>query len=443
MLSDRDFQTLAEQFGTPLFVMEAAILKRQYQLLSDALPAGTKIHYSVKANPAPAVIAEFLAMGSGVEIASEGEGVWAIQAGASPRQILFAGPGKSEKELQWAVAQGVGQIHLESLTEVDMLERITQATGKRARVALRINPNATVAGGAMRMGGVPSPFGVDEEQLEHVLPRVEEAEGVDLIGIHQFAATQVLDADVLLKQWAHAIELGHLYQRILGRAPEVIDVGGGLGIALYDGDSPLDLTRLAAGCVELPALPQGSRLLVEPGRFLAGPAGSYLCAVRNVKESRGKTFVIVDGGMHHHLAASGNLGQVIKRDLPVRQLSETGRDFGGNPNPDGDGNANNASDQVAQICGPLCTPLDVIARQARVHQPQPGAIFLVEQSGAYAATASPMHFLSHPAPAEILIHADGRASVMRPAGDSRNLVPDYFAPPSQGNYLVPSERRRQ
>ncbi len=419
MLRDSQLQALAEQFGTPLFVVDGARLKQQYQILREALPCDTQIHYSVKANPAPAVIREFLTLGAGVEIASKGEGIWASLAGANPQQFIFAGPGKSKTELEWAVAEGVGQIHVESLAEVEMLSGIASAMGKRVQIALRINPDAAVAGGAMRMGGMPSPFGVDEEQLEEWLPRLDAAAGVDLIGLHQFAATQVLDADVLLNQWAHAIELGHKFDSILGRPPEVVDVGGGLGTPLYEGDSPLDLKRLAAGCRQLPPLPQGCRLLVEPGRFLVGPAGSYLCRVRNVKESRGKTFVIVDGGMHHHLAASGNLGQVIKRDFPIRQL------IGASAAAD---ESNIEATEVAQICGPLCTPLDVLARQAQVYQPKRGDFFLVEQSGAYAATASPMHFLSHPAPAEILVDASGSVSIIRPAGDERNLVPAYTVP---------------
>lgn len=432
MLTDSDLSRLATQYQTPLFVLDAAVMESQFRALREALPSNFAIHYSVKANPAPAVIAVFLRLGAGVEVASAGEGRLALEAGAKAEQILFAGPAKSADELQWAVAAGVGQIHLESLEELDVLAPLAVQAGSTMKVALRVNPSAHAAGGAMRMGGQPSPFGIDEELLEQVLPLIDATAGVDLIGVHQFAATQVLNADVLLQQWAHAGKLGQQFEAITGRPPQVIDVGGGLGIPLFADDVALDLEALARGCRQRLVTPASCQVIVEPGRFLVGPAGVYVCKVISVKESRGKKFVITDGGMHHHLAASGNLGQVIKRDFPVRHLP---RDASKSTHHAADVAA--TSTQDAQICGPLCTPLDVLARSAQVNHPQPGDLIVIEQSGAYAASASPMHFLSHPAAAEILVHPTHEI-VIRARGDSRQLVPPYLPVSSGGADCKPA-----
>ena len=400
----------AERFGTPLYLIHQGQIQHQFDSLRQALPTQFSIHYSVKANPAPGVISQLLKLGAGLEIASAGEFNLAMRAGANAQQIIFAGPCKSRAELQVVVNQGIGQIHSESFEEIELLSEITSAEEKEVSVAVRVNPSAQAAAGSMRMGGLPSPFGFDEEILDSVLRRVEGTPGLNLIGIHQFAATQVLNTDDLLRQWAHAIRLGQEFEKILNRPPAVIDVGGGLGIPLYAKDNPLDLNALAEGCKTLPSIPQNCQLVVEPGRFLVGPAGVYVCKIAAVKTSREKLFLITDGGMHHHLAASGNLGQVIKRDYPVAVLEQTDSD---------------AEIQSAQICGPLCTPLDVLARSVQVQNPAVGDLVVIGQSGAYASAASPLHFLSHPAAAEVLLHPDSTTQILRARGTAEDLVPCY------------------
>ncbi len=416
------WKKLAQQFGTPLYVIDASGLDRSFKALRSALPSDFEIHYSVKANPAPAVLQEFLRLGAGLEVASLGEFQLAISSGARPQQVLFAGPNKRDGELHAVVEAGIGQVHVESLQEAQRLSAIAVQFDRHQQVALRINPAEQVAGGAMRMGGIASPFGVDEECMEQTLLAIDALPNLDLVGIHQFAATQVLDAERLLLQWKHAIQLGQRFADVLGRAPSVIDVGGGLGIPLYADDSELDLQELSEGCRRLPRLPHGCKLILEPGRFLVGPSGVYLCRVDQIKTSRGRSFLLVDGGMHHHLAASGNLGQVIKRDMPmqlIRQSSPTS-------NPSTETEATEF-----QVCGPLCTPLDVLARKFTVAHPAVGDLIAIQQSGAYAASASPLHFLSHPAPAEVLVRASGEVELMRPAGTGRQPVPDYLYPPVQ------------
>jgi len=405
---------LAETHGTPLYIYDAALLRRRLQLLRAHLPSRVEVFFSVKANPNPAVIRVFVEEGAGTEVASAAEYLRARAAGCAPERILFAGPGKGADELEEVVRQGIGEVHVESLEELAVLDGLGRRAGTPVPVAVRVNPSVAVAGGAMRMGGLPAAFGFDEEGLEEVVRAVEAAPGVRLQGLHQYAGTQILDAEVLAAQWKHAVELAGRVAALIGRPLSRVDLGGGLGIPYFPHESPLDLAAVQArmapvfAALDSHPLLANTRFVVEPGRFLAGPAGLYLARVRSVKQSRGTTFLILDGGLHHHLAASGNLGQAIKRDYPLLNASRMTEA----PAP-----------QLATVVGPLCTPLDTLGRQARLPVTRPGDLVAVLQSGAYGLTTSPVGFLSHPMPAEVLV--DGaRARRIRERGTfAQPLVP--------------------
>jgi diaminopimelate decarboxylase len=343
------------------------------------------------------VAAVFVGEGAGLEIASSAEFDSAIAAGVAPRRILFAGPGKSDLDLAHVVAGGIGEIHIESEAEAERLSRVAERLGRVVDVAIRVNPVATGQGGAMLMGGRPSQFGIDEERFLEAADVIETLPGLRLGGVHLFAGTQILDAEILARQWAHGLDVAERLARHLGRRLSTIDLGGGLGIPYFAGERPLDLDRVWAIAGDLQAKRAaiaeiaGARIVLEPGRHLAGPSGLYVARVVEVKVSRGERFVIVDGGMNHHLAASGNLGQVIKRDYPVVAATKMTAPMAG----------------PAAVVGPLCTPLDAIARKTELPEVGPGDLVAVLQSGAYGLTASPLGFLSHPAPAEVLVDAGG------------------------------------
>jgi diaminopimelate decarboxylase len=399
-------EELTATYGTPFFAYDAAIIRRAYQGLATVLGGFAAIHYSIKANPNPAIIRTLLGEGAGVEIASAGEYRAARQAGADPARILFAGPGKRAAELELVIDQGIGEIHLESAEEIALVEALGARHGRRIAVAIRINPVAEVQGGAMRMGGKPTPFGFDEEVIEAVVDRVAASAHLDLVGIHLFAGTQILDAAMLAEQWRHGLAIAGRVAHRLGRPLATIDLGGGLGIPYFAGEAPLDLAALKAFIPGLIAaqradpLIRDARVVVEPGRFLVGPAGIYVAGVLASKVSRGQRFLVVDGGMHHHLAASGNLGQFIKRDYPVvaaNRMDAVGR-------------------SPASIVGPLCTPLDTLARKVDMPNLAAGDLVAILQSGAYGLTASPVGFLSHPPPAEILVDNGAATLLTPPAG---------------------------
>lgn len=393
-------------YGSPLFIYDRSVMERQLAHLQRAFSSRVDVFYSMKANPTRQILEFFVAEGCGIEIASVGELRQAVAAGCPPEQILFAGPCKRDEELNEAVALGIREIHVESIAEALRLNRIAESHGVVSRVALRINPAEAAQGGAMRMGGKPSPFGIDEEQLNDAIDAILPLSNLRVCGVHLFTGTQILDHKILITQYRKAIEVAELVARRLPHALESIDFGGGLGIPYFEQEAELDLESFSPTFHQLlldinsnPLLANTS-LIIEPGRFLMGEAGLYVSRVIEVKESRGKTFAITDGGMHHHLAASGNLGQTIKRNYPIAAVNRL----------------DSPVEQKTEIVGPLCTPLDVLGRGVTLPSLAEGDLVCVFQSGAYGRSSSPCGFLSHPTPPEVMV-SNGRHWLIRHAGN--------------------------
>jgi len=409
---------LADAHGTPLYAYDGGILTKKFEMLRAALPKCFSIYYSIKANPYLPLVQHFLSLGCGLEIASLGEFHRAIEAGAVPEKLLFAGPGKSATELEAVLSDGIGEIHVESLTELTRISRLCKRLDRRAKVAVRINPSGDVEGGAMRMGGRPAPFGIDEEILDSVLDCILTHPELDLSGIHLFNGTQILDSSVLLLQYQHGLQLARRVAMRLGRPLETLDFGGGLGIPYFQHERELDLGLFAEGLQRLfatvhsDALFRETRFLVEPGRFLVGEGGIYVARVLDVKTSRGKKFVVVDGGMNHHLAASGNLGQTIKRNYPIAILNKLSA----------------PCEETVDVVGPLCTPLDTLARGMVLPHAEIGDLLVIFQSGAYGKSASPLQFLSHPEPKEVFLSSKQNVEGSRQEGGHSQQVPEVPIP---------------
>ena len=394
VIGDVPISDIVAQFQTPLFVYDQSVMDRKLVLLRHALPSSFHICYSVKANPNDAILDFFVTRGCGLEIASVGELTRALKAGCPPEHVLFAGPGKTKAELEFAVARNIGAIHVESLVEAERIDAICRRLAIRARVAVRVNPSVEGQGGAMRMGGKSAPFGIDEEKLDETLEYLLSQPTFEFRGIHLFTGTQILDHTVLLSQYRRGLDIARRVTTRTQTPLNTVDFGGGLGIRYFDSDLELDMAGLAEGLetmmteVREDSSFSGTRFVVEPGRFLVGEAGVYVARVNDIKVSRGKKFLILDGGMNHHLAASGNLGQVLKKNFPITVVNKLDR----------------RERERVDIVGPLCTPLDTLARDVDVPIANIGDLVGIFQSGAYALTASPVGFLSHPPPAEVLVH---------------------------------------
>jgi diaminopimelate decarboxylase len=409
---------LAKQYGTPLFVYDRSSFDRKLDALMEVFRE-FDIFYSVKANPNLAILRHFVLRGCGLEIASAGEFTQALAACCPPERIFFAGPGKTDRDLDLTISGNIGEIHIESAAEAARIASFCTHTGMRVRVGVRINPTADAQGGAMRMGGKPAPFGVDEEKVDSLIAALTATPCFDFRGIHMFVGTQVLDSSVLLIQYRKAIALARKVVSQIGMPLRTVDFGGGLGIPYFEGDRELDLALLRDGIallmdeVKNDSAFRGTCFVIEPGRFLAGEAGVYVTRIIDIKESRGKKFLILDGGMNHHLAASGNLGQTIKRNYPIALLEKLDRERG----------------EIVDVVGPLCTPLDTLGRGIHLPKAEVGDLIGIFQSGAYARTASPLGFLSHITPAEIWVDR-GEDVLIRNRGSLEDLFRDVSVPSS-------------
>ena len=305
-------------------------------------------------------------------------------------RISFAGPGKTPTELSQAVASGV-TVTLESRTEAERVVSIGERLGLRPHVAVRVNPDFRVKGSGMRMGGGPQQFGIDAEQAPELLGDLSRAD-VDVLGFHVFAGSQNLDAEILCEAQRMTVELVIELARSAPAPIPYLNLGGGFGIPYFERDSPLDLGRVGENLAALlderirPNLPE-ARVVVELGRYIVGECGVYVTRVLDRKVSRGKTFLVVDGGLHHQLAASGNFGQVIRRNYPVAIGNRLEQD----------------PTETVSVVGCLCTPLDLLADDVALPATEIGDLIVIFQAGAYGLTASPTAFLGHPEPVEVLV----------------------------------------
>lgn len=384
-------ELLAERVGaTPFFAYDRAMLTERIALLRGVLPAGLDLSYAVKANPMPAVVQHLSGLVDSFDVASAAEMRTALDTPTPATRVSFAGPGKTVDELTQAVAAGV-TIEMESETEAARIVVIGERLGIQPRVAVRVNPDFEVKGSGMRLGGGSQQFGVDSERVPALLVELAR-EDVDFMGFHIFAGSQNLNAELLCEAQQKTVELA---LRLADEAPmptRYLNVGGGFGIPYFEQDKPLDIVAIGQNLEELladsirPRLPD-LRVVVELGRYIVGESGIYVTRVVDRKESRGRTFLVVDGGLHHQLAASGNFGQVIRRNYPVAIGNPTEVD----------------ARETVSVVGCLCTPLDLLADKVELPVADIGDLVVVFQAGAYGLTASPTAFLSHPAPVEVLV----------------------------------------
>lgn len=382
---------LAERVGqTPFFAYDRRILDERVDLLRSTLPPEVELSYAMKANPMPAVVQHLSRRVDRIDVASGLELRTALDTGIRPDHISFAGPGKTPAEIRQAVAAGV-VIEIESAGELARVARAGRDLGLVPPVAVRVNPDFSVKGSGMRMGGGPQQFGVDAEQVPALLRSADAAE-VDVRGFHVFAGAQNLDAAIISEAQRRTVELIATLADGLPGPLRYLNLGGGFGIPYTDRDRPLDLAAVAAVLRTLiddriaPAFPDAATV-IELGRYIVGECGVYVTKVLDRKVSRGRTYLVVDGGMHHQLAASGNFGQAIRRNYALA----VGTAADGPPAG------------PVTVVGCLCTPLDLLGDDVELPAADVDDLVVVFQQGAYGLTASPIQFLGHPAPAEVLV----------------------------------------
>ena len=382
---------LAQRVGsTPFYAYDRRLLSERVAHVRAHIPPAVELHFSMKANPMPALVQHMAGLVDGIDVASGGELKVALDTGMEPARISFAGPGKSDAELTRAVAAGI-VVHAESEREIRALARIGNALGIAPLLVLRINPDFELKGSGMRMGGGAKQFGIDAEEAPRMLALAFEL-GLSVLGFHIFSGSQSLKAEAIIEAQAQTLLLAERLAQDARDPLRILNIGGGFGIPYFPGEAALDLAPIGAALeAALPrvkaSLPD-AQLSIELGRYLVGEAGVYVARVVDRKVSRGQVFLVTDGGLHHHLAASGNFGQVIRKNYPVAIGNRMGA---------------GAALETASVVGPLCTPLDLLGERMELPQAEEGDLVVVFQSGAYGRSASPQGFLSHPDAPEVLV----------------------------------------
>jgi diaminopimelate decarboxylase len=382
---------LAERVGsTPFYAYDRRLITERVAQLREALPNEIHLHYAIKANPMPAVVQHLAGLVDGLDVASGGELKVALDTPMPPGKISFAGPGKNVRELRQAIAAGI-VINLESPRELERVAMIAAETGARPKIAVRVNPDFELKSSGMKMGGGPKQFGIDAERVPEVLAQLKTLP-VEFHGFHIFSGSQNLKAEAIIEAQRNTLDLARRLAAYVPSPIRLLNLGGGFGIPYFPGEQPLDLNAVGENLAGL--MPEARKdfpqaeFVIELGRYFVGEAGIYVSRVLDRKESRGQIYLVMDGGLHHNLSASGNFGQVIRKNYPVL--------VGNRVAPEGE-------PPTASAVGPLCTPLDVLGDKMDLGHAQDGDLIVVFQSGAYGLTASPTAFLGHPAPVEVLV----------------------------------------
>jgi len=380
---------LADQVGqTPFYAYDRTVIKSTLDNLKAIMPKELSIHYAIKANPMPELVEYMSTIVDGFDLASKGEMLIALETDMPVANISIAGPGKTEDELLAAINAGI-TINMESFREMEKIMGIARHSKITPNVAIRVNPDFELKASGMKMGGGPKQFGIDAELVPDMLAQLKDS-NLKFVGFHIFSGSQNLKEEAIIEAHDKTFALA---TRLINDAPNPItklNIGGGLGIPYFPGESRILLSNIAINLQqhinEFLKISPDTRIIMELGRYLVGEAGVYIARIIDKKVSRGHTFLVTDGGLHHHLSASGNFGQIIRKNYPVCIAN------------------NMQSNQIenVSIVGPLCTPLDLLADKMDLPQANENDLVCIFQSGAYGFTASPHGFLSHPIAKEIL-----------------------------------------
>jgi diaminopimelate decarboxylase len=378
---------------TPFYAYDRQLITNKVSYLKRILPDKISVSYAIKANPLVSLVHMLSQQVEGFDVASKKEMLLALQTGIPAKKISFAGPGKSSDDIQAAIIAGV-ILHVESIGEIAKVASTAKKLQLKAEIAIRVNPSFELKLSGMKMSGGAKPFGIDEEQIAQVLTKLP-LDVLNLRGFHIYSGSQNLNADAIIlsqqQTFALAQKLTENTKKITQRNIDYLNIGGGFGVPYFANQLPLDINRIANNLEQLldqyQPLVASTEIILELGRYLVAEAGIYVCKIIDKKVSRGTTYLVCNGGLHHHLANSGNFGQVIRKNYPVVIGNKL----------------HNNDEELVNIVGPLCTPLDVIADKILLPKADIDDYVVVFQSGAYGASASPKDFLSQPSLAEILI----------------------------------------
>ncbi|MDO9708051.1 diaminopimelate decarboxylase [Paracraurococcus lichenis] len=402
---------IAAAVGTPTWVYSAGALRRRARALKAALDgAGLRasVHYAVKANTSLAVLRVLAAEGLGADVVSEGELRAARAAGIPGAAIVFSGVGKTERELRLALAEDIAQINLESAEEAEMLSALAASLGRTARVALRVNPDVDARTHAkITTGKSENKFGVAIDDAPALYARLATLPGLEPVGVATHIGSQITSGMAAYRS-AYA-RLAELVQalRAAGLPVRHVDCGGGLGIPYRD--EPAPLPEALAGAIKATLGPLGLPVMLEPGRWIAGPPGLLLASVVLHKQGANRRFLVLDAGMNDLVRPA--MYEAWHGILPVGP-----EDFVAPVSP-------------ADVVGPVCETGDTFARGRALPSLKPGALVAFLDAGAYGAVMSSTYNM-RPLAAEVMV--DGtRFAVTRDRQSyedllGRDRLPDWL-----------------
>ncbi|QNU65828.1 diaminopimelate decarboxylase [Ruminiclostridium herbifermentans] len=405
-MNDNDLQALAQKYGTPLYTYDGDKIISQFEKLKSCLPEEIEIFYSMKTNPLLGICQLFKKLNSSIEVASSGELYTALSAGFSPQQIIFTSPGKTYEELEYAIEEQIYSINIESIDEAIIINSIAAEKNKKVDISIRINPDFDATCSSIKMSGVPTQFGIDQALMGKAFDTFSQLPNINVIGIHIYTGTQALYAEKIIFAMEQIISLALELSETYGFSLKFLDMGGGFGIPYFKGETELNLEVLKEGVAQVWDKYKDrlvhTRVAVESGRFLMAESGMYLTKVIYTKECKGNKYIICDGGSNHH-ASSAFLGRHIRNNFPMHVLNKS------------------EAEEEVNVVGPLCTPTDVIGQKVKLPQIDVGDILAIDKSGAYGLTQSPLAFLSHPSPAEV-IQFGKESFVLRERGRKEDYI---------------------
>jgi diaminopimelate decarboxylase len=393
MMNIKNINSVIKRVKTPFYLYDSQILEENYSRLRTSIPKEIEIFYAIKANPNKNIIPLFANLGAGCDVASTGELNAALNSGVKPDKISFAGPGKTDEELKLAITKSIASISIESENEAHVIDKLAQKAKKVANVSIRVNPASGSLNAAIRMGGGSQQFGIDEELVPGVIKIIQGRKNLNFKGIHMHIGSQILSEETIANNIKYLLDYCIKLQKDMNIKISMINFGGGFGIPYYQEQKGLNI-KLLGMMIKSVFYEKDTKLnfsktrfIIEPGRFLVGEAGIYVTKILYKKVSRGKIFLIVDGGMHQNLAAAGLLGEGLRRNRILCAITKR----------------NSKQKEIVTIAGCLCTPLDLLGHDISLPKCEPGDYLYITCSGAYGYSASPLMFLSHPIPKEIFI----------------------------------------
>ncbi|PYG86987.1 diaminopimelate decarboxylase [Ruminiclostridium sufflavum DSM 19573] len=405
-MNDNTLQSMAQKYGTPLYAYDGDKIISQFNTLKSCYPKEIEIFYSMKTNPLLGICQLFKKLNSYIEAASVGELYTALEAGFHPEQIVFTSPGKSCDELEYAIDKQIYSINIESIDEAVLINRIASEKNKRVDISIRVNPDFDATCSSIKMSGVPTQFGIDQALLGKAFETFSQLPCINVIGIHVYTGTQALHAEKIIFAMEQIIILGLELSDTYGFPLRFLDMGGGFGIPYFKGENELNTDSLREGAAlvwdKYRERLSKTRVAVESGRFLMAEAGRYLVKALYIKECKGNKYIVCDGGSNQH-ASSAFLGRHIRSNFPMHVLNKT------------------EAEEEVNVVGPLCTPTDVVGQRVKLPAVNTGDIIAVDKSGAYGLTQSPLAFLSHPSPAEVIQFGD-EAFLLRERGKKEDLI---------------------